>query len=136
MAPRRARASRFPAYIRGMKGLHLIADLYRCRCEGSWLTDASQLQAWCTAAVDAVGLEALAEVFQPLPGGGVSGTVLMAGAQLCVHAWPQEKAVSADLYLGQAGADPSAKARSLMHALIQRFQPEWTEQRSLERGEE
>jgi S-adenosylmethionine decarboxylase len=31
--------------------------------------------------------------------------------------------------------DLSAKARGLMFALVQRFQPEWTEQRSLDRGE-
>ena len=30
----------------------------------------------------------------------------------------------------------SAKARGLMYALVNRFQPEWTEQRSLDRGTE
>ena len=42
------------AYIRGMKGLHLTADLYRCRCDAAWLTDADRLGAWCLEAVQAV----------------------------------------------------------------------------------
>jgi S-adenosylmethionine decarboxylase len=119
-----------------MKGLHLTADLYRCRCEPAWLADATRLQAWCAAAVEASGLRPLAQAFHAQPDGGVSGTVLMAGAHLCLHAWPHEQAVSADVYLGHSDADTPARARSLMSALVHRFQPEWTEQRSLERGEE
>jgi S-adenosylmethionine decarboxylase len=38
--------------------------------------------------------------------------------------------------VSNADADQSAKARGLMFALVNRFQPEWTEQRSLDRGEE
>ena len=34
------------------------------------------------------------------------------------------------------GGDNSARARGLMFALVNRFQPEWTEQRSLDRGED
>jgi S-adenosylmethionine decarboxylase len=127
-----------------MKGLHLTADLYRCRCEAAWLTDAAQLRAWCEAAVQAVGLEPVEQVFHALPPAadrraGVSATVLMAGAHLCLHTWPQEKAVTADVYVSSDcsdSSDQSAKARGLMFALVNRFQPEWTEQRSLDRGEE
>jgi S-adenosylmethionine decarboxylase len=121
-----------------MKGLHLTADLYRCRCDDGWLADARQLHAWCAAAAEAVGLRPVGHAFQafaPAPaGGGLSGTLLMEGSHLCLHTWPGEKAVSADVYV--SGADSAAKARGLMFALVQRFQPEWTEQRSLDRGEE
>lgn len=124
-----------------MKGLHLTADLYRCRCEAEWLCDAGRLQEWCAAAVAAVGLENIQQVFHPLPAppqgrGGVSATMLMADSHLCLHTWPQERSVTADVYVSNAGGDQSAKARGLMYALVQRFQPEWTEQRSLDRGEE
>jgi hypothetical protein len=44
--------------------------------------------------------------------------------------------VTADVYVCNFSADHSAKARGLMYALVNRFQPEWTEQRSLDRGEE
>ena len=33
-----------------------------------------------------------------------------------------------------AGDEPAFSSRGLMFALVQRFQPEWTEQRSLDRG--
>src|SRR5215207_7291423 len=33
---------RWPTML-GMKGLHLTADLYRCRCDAAWLTDAQKL---------------------------------------------------------------------------------------------
>jgi S-adenosylmethionine decarboxylase len=124
-----------------MKGLHLTADLYRCRCEAAWLCDACQLQEWCAAAVSAVGLEAIDHVFHALPAppqgrGGVSATMLMADSHLCLHTWPAEKAVTLDVYVSNASGDQTAKARGLMYALVNRFQPEWTEQRSLDRGEE
>ena len=117
-----------------MKGLHLTADLYRCRCEAAWLTDAQQLQDWCAAAIAAVGLQPLAQVFQGAD--GLAGAVLMADGHVCLHTWPQERAVTLDVYVGHGLADASAKGRGLMFALVNRFQPEWTEQRSLDRGEE
>jgi S-adenosylmethionine decarboxylase len=123
-------------YIQAMKGLHLTADLYRCHCESAWLTDADRLREWCAAASQAVGIEPIGQVFAPVEAGGVSGTVLMPGAHVCLHTWPAEKAVAVDVYVGNAATDQSAKARGLMFALVNRFQPEWTEQRSLDRGEE
>ena len=129
------------AYIRGMKGLHLTADLYRCRCEAAWLTDAAKLGAWCLEAVRAVGLQPVGELFHTFPGTpqgprGISATVLLAESHVCLHTWPQERAVTCDVYVCNFGGDHSAKARGLMYALVNRFQPEWTEQRSLDRGEE
>jgi S-adenosylmethionine decarboxylase len=125
----------------GMKGLHLTADLYRCHCEAAWLADAPRLQAWCEAAAQAVGLEPVGQVFRALPAppqghGGIGAAMLLADAHLSLHTWPGEKAVSADVYVSNAEGDQSAKARGLMFALVNRFQPEWTEQRSLDRGEE
>lgn len=124
-----------------MKGLHLTADLYGCRCEAAWLTDADRLGAWCLEAVEAVGLQAVNKLFHTFPGaqgvpGGVTATVLLAESHVCLHTWPEQKAVTVDVYVCNFSGDHSAKARGLMYALVNRFQPEWTEQRSLDRGEE
>ena len=129
------------AYIRGRKGLHLTADLYRCRCEPAWLTDAARLGEWCLSAVQAVGLQPVGHLFHTLEptaaaAGGVTATVLLAESHVCLHTWPQERGVTCDVYVSNSGGDHSAKARGLMYALVNRFQPEWTEQRSLDRGEE
>jgi S-adenosylmethionine decarboxylase len=124
-----------------MKGLHLTADLYQCRCDSAWLTDADKLGAWCREAADAVGLQVANELFHTNPAsdkgpGGVTATVLSAESHVCVHTWPEQKAVTADVYVCNFSGDHTAKARGLMFALVNRFQPAWTEQRSLDRGEE
>ena len=46
-----------------MQGLHLTADLYQCRCDAAWLTDAQRLGNWCLEVVDAVGLDAVNSLF-------------------------------------------------------------------------
>ena len=124
-----------------MKGLHLTADLYGCRCDTAWLTDADRLGQWCVEAVEAVGLQAVNKLFHTFPGGdggpgGVTATVLLAESHVCLHTWPEQKAVTVDVYVCNFSGNHSAKARGLMYALVNRFQPEWTEQRSLDRGEE
>jgi S-adenosylmethionine decarboxylase len=124
-----------------MQGLHLTADLYRCRCEPDWLTDAGKLGNWCLQAVQAVGLQPVDQLFHTFPGadgapGGVTATILLAESHVCLHTWPEKKSVTADVYVCNFSGDHSAKARGLMFALVNRFQPEWTEQRSLDRGSE
>jgi S-adenosylmethionine decarboxylase len=119
-----------------MKGLHLTADLYRCRCEPAWLTDPQQLATWCLAAAEAVGLHAAQHLFHAFPSGGGAATLLLPEGHVCLHTWPGDKAVSADVLVADLDGDQSAKARGLMFALVNRFQPEWTEQRSLDRGDE
>ena len=120
-----------------MRGLHLTADLYQCRCEPQWLSDAQALAAWTKQAVDAVGLEVLQHLVQPGgPDGGASIALLLPQSHICVHTWPAQRGVTLDVYLASSAGDPSAKARGLMYALVQRFAPEWTEQRSLDRGAE
>jgi S-adenosylmethionine decarboxylase len=98
------------------------------------------LGAWCVQAVQAAGLQPVNQLFHTFPAtprgpGGVTATVLLAESHLCVHTWPEERAVTLDVYVCNFGADHSAKARVLMDALVDRFAPEWTEQRSLDRGD-
>ena len=123
-----------------MHGLHLTADLYQCRCDARWLTDAALLGPWCVESVHAVGLQAVGQLFHSFPAtpqgpGGITATVLLAESHLCVHTWPERGGVTLDVYVCNFGGDHSARAQALMNALIARFAPTWTEQRSLERGE-
>ena len=123
-----------------MQGLHLTADLYQCRCETALLTDAERLGEWCVQAVKDAGLQPVNQLFHAFPGvagkpGGVVATVLLAESHVCLHTWPEQRAVTADVYVCNFSGDHSARARALMDALVARFQPEWTEQRSLDRGD-
>lgn len=123
-----------------MQGLHLTADLYKCRCQDAWLTNAQQLCDWCVQAVQAAGLQPVDQLFHAIPGNdastaGVTATVLLAQSHVCLHTWPEQRAATLDVYVGNFNGDQSAQARELMSALIGRFEPEWTEQRSLDRGD-
>jgi S-adenosylmethionine decarboxylase len=123
-----------------MQGLHLTADLYRCRCDAAWLTDARRLSDWCLKAAESVGLQPVSQLFHAVDdgaggAGGVNAAVLLAESHVCLHTWPGQKAVTLDVYVCNFGGDHSAQARGLMCALVERFQPEWTEQRSLDRGD-
>ena len=124
-----------------MQGLHLTADLHNCRCDTVWMLDAEKLGAWCLQAVTASGLQSVNQLFHTFPAsehgpGGITATVLLAESHLCVHTWPEQKAVTLDVYVCNFGGNHSAKARALLQSLVDRFAPEWTEQRSLDRGDE
>ena len=119
-----------------MRGLHLTADLYECRCDTRWLADAASLGPWCRQAVQAAGLAVDQErVAVADADGSTSVVLLLAGSHVCLHTWPSERHAAIDVYLSQPGTDLQAQARGLMQSLVQRLAPEWTEQRSLDRGD-
>ena len=122
-----------------MHGLHLTADLYRCACAPTLLTDAQRLGALCIQAVADAGLQAVAQLFHGFPdtaqgAGGVTATVLLAESHLCIHTWPEWAAVTLDVYVCNFGGDHSAKAHALMGALQELFQPGDCRLHQLERG--
>jgi S-adenosylmethionine decarboxylase len=123
-----------------MQGLHLTADLHACRCAAQWLTNADLLGQRCVQAVVVAELQAVAQLFHTFPAtpqgpGGVTATVLLAESHLCVHTWPEQRAVTLDVYVCNFGGDHAAKAHALMAALTELFEPGHTESRSLFRGE-
>ncbi len=122
-----------------MQGLHLTADLSQCRCESAWLTDAQRLLAHCVQAVQAAGLQAINQLAHSFPAtaqgpGGVTATVLLAESHLCVHTWPEQRAVTLDVYVCNFGGDHSAKAHALLQALTALFAPTHCTQQALQRG--
>lgn len=122
-----------------MQGLHLTADLYHCQCDRAWLVDADALGQHCLAAVQAVGLQAVGQLFHAFPAtpmgpSGVTATVLLAESHLCVHTWPEQGAVTLDVYVCNFGGDHSAKARALMDALVALFAPRRVQRHQLQRG--
>ncbi len=123
-----------------MQGLHLTADLHQCDCDAAWLTDATRLGERCVQLVQTAGLQAVGQLFHAFPPtalgpSGVTATVLLAESHLCVHTWPEQRAVTLDVYVCNFGGDHSAKAQSLMTALIALFAPSQIEQNRLMRGQ-
>lgn len=126
-------------YSAGMQGLHLTADLQGCQCAPTWLLDAQALGRACTDAVRSAGLQPVGQLFHAFPAtpqgpGGVTATVLLAESHLCVHTWPEQQAVTLDVYVCNFGADHSDKARALMDTLLALFAPTAVQRHALQRG--
>ncbi len=122
-----------------MHGLHLTADLHHCRCDPAWLLDAEKGLAECLRAVQAAGLQAVAQLVHGFesPGSspaGYTATVLLAESHVCLHTWPEHAAATLDVYVCNFGADHSAKAQALMAQLLAVFNAEQVEQHALQRG--
>lgn len=122
-----------------MQGLHLTADLHGCSCAAHWLLDADALGRWCAQAVLRSGLQAVAQLFHTFDAsahgpGGVTATILLAESHLCVHTWPEQRAVTLDVYVCNFGGDHTAKAHALMATLCALFEPAHVEQHCLQRG--
>ena len=129
-----------------MQGLHLTADLTQCQCDSAWLTNAGRLGAACAQAVQAAGLQSVAQLCHTFPStetgpggdsspGGVTATVLLAESHLCVHTWPEQKGVTLDVYVCNFGGDHSAKAHALMDALLQLFDAVHVARQHIQRGQ-
>jgi S-adenosylmethionine decarboxylase len=122
-----------------MQGLHLTADCHYCRCDAALLVDATALLLLCLGAVKTAGLQAVSQLVHAFPAvdgqpSGVTATVLLAESHLCIHTWPEIKAVTLDVYVCNFGGDHSAKAQKLMDALLAVFKPDSADRHELHRG--
>jgi S-adenosylmethionine decarboxylase proenzyme len=115
-------------------GLQLCADLQGC--SGPLLTDLPALRELLTRSVQQSGLSAVAErfhAFEPA-GSGITGVLLLAESHLAVHTWPEQQAVTLDLYVCNHSGDNSAKAEALWQQLRNAFAPADAQVQRIQRG--
>ncbi|HJW10631.1 MAG TPA: adenosylmethionine decarboxylase [Albitalea sp.] len=118
-----------------MDGLHLTADLSGCTGAPGLMTDPAALRARCLAAVAEAGLQPVGELFHRFPApGGVTGVVLLAESHLALHTWPELGSVTLDVYVCNLGTDNSARAHTLLEALLAAFAPARAQRHALQRG--
>lgn len=125
-----------------MDGLHVLANLYRCRGGARYLTDAGALREFCVAAVERAGLTVLGDLFRQFPGAdgapdpaaGVTGCVVLAESHVAIHTWPEIACVTLDAYVCNYSRDNTARARALVDDLTRIFQPEECVRQDVERG--
>lgn len=121
-----------------MKGLHLTADLHGVDPTLAVMLDADALAALCRDAVERSGLAGVAELFHRFAPKeeqcGITGVVLLAESHLAVHTWPELGGVTLDVYVCNYGADNSAKARTLLDAMIHVFGPAEVSRQQILRG--
>jgi len=107
-----------------LDGLHVVANLYRCRGDARYLTDAAALRQFCHDSINRAGLTILGDLFHEFDGGGVTGTVVLAESHLAIHTWPELQSVTLDVYVCNYTQDNSAKARQVVADLTDVFRPE------------
>jgi len=114
-----------------LDGLHVVANLYRCRGDARYLTDAEPLRQFCLDQVNRVGLTVLGDLFHQFPdaaghasGGGVTGCVVLAESHLAIHTWPELGSVTVDVYVCNYTQRNDDKAREVIDAVLALFQPE------------
>jgi len=122
-----------------MRGLHLTADLFGCADPSRLLSDGAGLQQLCEQLVGAAGLTVVASRFHAFPPGpqgavGWTGVLLLAESHLALHTWPEQHAVTLDVFVCNVGQDNSARAHTLLDALVARFAPGRVIRQQLDRG--
>jgi S-adenosylmethionine decarboxylase len=124
-----------------MQGLHLTADLRDCDLAQPALTELDALRALCLGAVQAAALQPVGELFHRFPPApdttaqaGITGVVLLAESHLAVHTWPEQAAVTLDVYVCNFGVDNTGRAHELLDALLAAFRPAQAERHALRRG--
>jgi len=121
-----------------MLGLHLIVELYACRCRPRLLDDANALRELCLGVCKRPGLTPVGQVFHQFGSAaapaGATGVVVLAESHLAVHTWPEARAVTLDLYVCNFSQDNSLAARQACSDLIAAFLPTQVVRREVERG--
>jgi S-adenosylmethionine decarboxylase proenzyme len=120
-----------------MQGLHLTADLFDCRDPGGLMHDGTALAVLCEQLARNAGLTVVGRqfhAFAPQGDAGVTGVLLLAESHIAVHTWPELHLVTLDVFVCNFAGDNSEKARHLVDALVQRFEPERVQRQQLFRG--
>ncbi len=122
-----------------MNGLHLIADLYGCRCPEALLKERDQLRDLCVQACRDAGLTVLGDYFYQFTyddgtPAGVTGTVVLAESHLAIHTWPEDRNVTLDVYVCNYSRDNSALAKKTFERVIEAMQPVETVAHQVVRG--
>lgn len=118
-----------------LPGLHLIGDLYRCRCDADLMLDADRLATHCRQLVHDAGLTAVGDLFHRFgENGGVTGMIVLAESHMSLHTWPEEDFVTIDVYVCNYSTDNRDKARQLFSGLVATFAPEDPHFHSIDRA--
>src|SRR5688572_5581744 len=107
-----------------LDGIHVVANLYRCRSGARYLTDAALLRRFSLESINNAGLTSLGDLFHSFDGGGVTGAVVLAESHLAMHTWPELNSVTLDVYVCNYTTDNSAKARQVVDDFLKLFDPE------------
>lgn len=104
-------------------GFHLLVEWYGCCASRALIEDASQLRRLCWLAAEGAGLPIVDLLFCQRTPGVVVGMMLLGESHLAIHAWPDVRSVSLDVFVGRYARNNRAKARAVYSFLKERLMP-------------
>jgi S-adenosylmethionine decarboxylase proenzyme len=121
-----------------MEGLHILAEFHQCHAGPELMRSVTALEQLCLSACLDAGLSVVGKLFHPFgtpeAPQGATGAVILAESHLAIHTWPEQRAVSLDLYVCNFSRDNRAAAESVYNRLLSSFRPEHPLRRDIWRG--
>lgn len=104
-------------------GKHVIADFAECDCD--FLDDIDFIQTHMTIACQKSNATIVSQEFHKFSPVGISGAMILAESNLCVHIWKDEKYVALDIFMCGKNAEPREAVnylRTVFHPRKERIQ--------------
>ena len=99
----------------GTLGRHFLLDLKECRQDR--LDDLDFLKGVLAAVATEAGSAVLGESFHRFLPQGLSGVVLITGAHLCIHTWPEHRYAAIDIFTHGDAFSPDDAAKYIVERL-------------------
>ena len=96
-------------------GKHLLLDLKECSQKP--LDDLDFIRSVLSSVANEAGVPILGESFHQFHPQGVSGVVLVSGAHLCIHTWPEFSYAAIDIFTYGDQFQPEEAAKLLIEKL-------------------
>ena len=99
----------------GTLGKHFLLDLKECSKER--LDDMDFIRDVLCSVAQEAGTEVIGESFHTFEPQGLSGVVLITGAHLCIHTWPEYGYAAIDIFTHGDSFSPDDAARLIVEKL-------------------
>ena len=111
----------------GIKGYHILADLWGCPPEK--VNEAGRLEEILTETTNKVGFRVVGKSFYQFTPNGATGVILLETSHISVHSWPEFDFVALDVY----SCSGKTKAKKAISYLVEALNPEEVQIREVER---
>lgn len=110
------------------RSLHILADLYGCAGDPSYLTSTPKVRSRALAIIRGAGFRIVASRFHTFGRhsageGGITGAVIVSESHLTIHTWPEKRYVNLDVFFCNYTRDNSRKARAVFAGFVALYRP-------------
>ncbi len=122
------------------KSLHILGDLYGCRCDLAFLIQKGKVRGKTLRFIRRAGFQIITSRFHKFLGnphgsarrravgarvgdGGITGVVIVSESHLTIHTWPERRYVNLDVFFCNYTCDNSRKARAIFREFRTLYRP-------------